>query len=548
MNRKVIVLVIILISFALVGLVGIQLYWIKNALAVKEANFDRGVNEAMTNVVYKLGKLEIAGRIRNKINSKSPNISLYGSIDSINNMFIKEMESMTNDFNIQKASYINYTSKKVVVQYDTIAGKSIKHIDSSIIAVKNRDTIKKVKSEILRPVSVPDYYMPTNHFDSISDKIDKFLKKSFLVSDVFDEMFNNKTSKTIEERISSVKLDSLIKAELDNKGIHTEYEFGIWSPIKDTLVIEKTGKYHKELTENKNCVSFNIYPTDLFRATEYLVIYFPKKETYLFTQTWLMLTIAAILILCIILSFVYTIRTILKQKKLSEMKNDFINNMTHEFKTPISTISLACQVLTDDDMLKSEALYKNYLYVISDENKRLGVMAEKILQTAVLEKGQVKLKKEPMDIHYIINEVIKNLNLQVVARGGEIIKVFNATTSIINADRLHITNVIYNLVDNANKYTQEVPRITIATESNDAGIYVSVEDNGIGISHANLKKIFDKLYRVPTGNVHNIKGFGLGLSYVKTIVEMHHGTVDVVSELKKGSKFTVYLPFGESNE
>ena len=180
MNRKVIVLVIILISFALVGLVGIQLYWIKNALAVKEANFDRGVNEAMTNVVYKLGKLEIAGRIRNKINSKSPNISLYGSIDSINNMFIKEMESMTNDFNIQKASYINYTSKKVVVQYDTIAGKSIKHIDSSIIAVKNRDTIKKVKSEILRPVSVPDYYMPTNHFDSISDKIDKFLKSPFL--------------------------------------------------------------------------------------------------------------------------------------------------------------------------------------------------------------------------------------------------------------------------------------------------------------------------------------------------------------------------------
>jgi len=545
MNKKVIVLVIILISFALVGLVGIQLYWIKNALAVKEANFDRSVNEAMTSVVYKLGKIEVASRIKNKINSNSPNTTLYNSIDSINNMFIKEMESMANDFNIQKASYISYTSKKVVVEYnETIPGKGIRRVDSSIVAINNKDTIRKAKSEV-RPVSVPEYYMPSNHFDSISDKIDKFLKKSFLVSDVFEEMYNYRANKTIEERISSLELDSLIKEELGSKGIHTECEFGIYSPVKNNLVIEKTGLYHKQLMENS--VSFNIFPTDLFRAPEYLLVFFPKKETYLFTQTWLMLFIAAVLIILIILAFVYTISTILKQKKLSEMKNDFINNMTHEFKTPISTISLACQALTDDEMSKSEVLYKNYLHVISDENKRLGVMAEKILQTAVLEKGQVKLRIEPMDIHFIINEVYKNINLQIVARGGELITEYNATSSIINADKLHITNVIYNLVDNANKYSEEIPRIVIATESNDSGVYISVEDNGIGISHANLKKIFDKLYRVPTGNIHNVKGFGLGLSYVKTIVEMHHGTVDVVSELKKGSKFTLYLPFGESS-
>jgi two-component system phosphate regulon sensor histidine kinase PhoR len=260
-----------------------------------------------------------------------------------------------------------------------------------------------------------------------------------------------------------------------------------------------------------------------------------------------MLFIAAILILFIILSFIYTILTIIKQKRLSEMKNDFINNMTHEFKTPVSTISLACQALTDDDIVKSEILYKNYLNVISDENKRLGVMAEKILQTAVLEKGQINLRKEPLDIHFIINEVIKNINLQVESKGGKIITELRATSSIINADKVHITNVIYNLVDNANKYTPENPLIILATESNDSGVYFSVEDNGIGISHANLKKIFEKLYRVPSGNIHNVKGFGLGLSYVKTIVEMHNGSVDVVSELKKGSKFTIYLPFGESN-
>ena len=545
MNKKIIILVIILISFALVGLVGIQLYWIRNALAVKEANFDRSVNEALTGVIYKLEKLDVANRIKNKITAGATSSSLYSTIDSINNMFVKEMESMTNDFNIQKASYVNYTSKKVTIEYtDSGTGNVIKRVDSSGVMVNNKDTLKKSKSEV-RPVSVPEYYLPTNHFDSISDKIDKFLKKSFLVSDVFEEMYNFKTNKSIEDRISSVKLDSLIKAELENKGIRTEFEYGIYSPVKNDVVVEKTGKYHKELMEKS--VAFNLFPSDLFRAPEYLLIYFPKKETYLFTQTWLMLFIAALLIIFIIIAFVYTIRTIIKQKKLSEMKNDFINNMTHEFKTPISTISLACQALTDDDITKSENLYKNYLYVINDENKRLGVMAEKILQTAVLEKGHVKLKIEPMDIHFVINEVIKNISLQVETKGGSISTEFNAFSSIINADKVHVTNLIYNLLDNANKYTPEKPKIIIATESNYSGIYVSVQDNGIGISHANLKKVFDKLYRVPTGNIHNVKGFGLGLSYVKAIVEMHNGTVDVTSEVKKGSKFTIYLPFGESN-
>ncbi|NTW34254.1 MAG: HAMP domain-containing histidine kinase [Bacteroidetes bacterium] len=547
MNKTTITLVIILITCALIGLVGIQLYWIKKALAVKEANFDKSVNEAMTNVVYKLEKLDVATNIRNKIITGRTNNTLSSTIDSINGMFVKEMESMANDFNIQKASYISYTSKKVTYEFaDTTSGKGIKHFDSSVVVVLNNDTLKKkvFKSEV-RPISVPEYYFPTNHFDSISDKIDKFLKKSFLISDVFEEMFNHKYNKSLEDRIDTAKLDSLIKAELTEKGVYTEYEFGIFSPGKNNLVFEKTGKYHDNLIENS--VAFNLFPSDLYRTPEYLLIYFPKKETYLFTQTWVMLFIAAILILLIILSFVYTIRTIIKQKKLSEMKNDFINNMTHEFKTPISTISLACQALTDDDISKSEMLYKNYLNVISDENNRLGVMAEKILQTAILEKGQVKLRKEPIDIHSVINDVIKNIKLQIHSKGGEIVTKLSAPIGIINADKVHITNVIYNLVDNANKYTPENLKIIISTEGSSSGIYISVKDNGPGISHANLSKIFEKLYRVPTGNLHNIKGFGLGLSYVKTIIEMHEGNIDVESELKKGSKFTIYLPFGESN-
>ncbi|HPS46425.1 MAG TPA: hypothetical protein PKZ21_04570, partial [Bacteroidales bacterium] len=223
MNKKIILLVVILISIALIGLVGIQLYWIKNALAVKEAHFDRSVNEALTNVIYKLEKLEVANRIQKRINVRNPSNTLFNSIDSINNMFMKEMESMLNNFNVQRSSYINYTSKKITVEYtETIPGSFIKQIDSSIITInENRDTIRKTKSEV-QPVSIPEYYYPTNHIDSISDKIDKFIKKSFLVSDVFEEMFNNKYCLPIEERIEPNKLDSLIRSELLNKGINTD--------------------------------------------------------------------------------------------------------------------------------------------------------------------------------------------------------------------------------------------------------------------------------------------------------------------------------------
>jgi len=255
------------------------------------------------------------------------------------------------------------------------------------------------------------------------------------------------------------------------------------------------------------------------------------------------LAISVILILSVIALFTYIIFTILKQKKLSEMKNDFINNMTHEFKTPISTVSLACEALTDKDIMRSQELVENYIHIISEENSRLGSMAEKILQTAILEKGNIKLKSDLIDVHQVIHEVVKNIALQVESRGGKVNTLLDAQSTVIKADRVHLTNVIFNLLDNANKYTTLSPEITVKTLNSDGGIEISVTDNGIGINKANQKKIFDKLFRVYTGNVHNVKGFGLGLSYVKFIVERHGGRVNVVSSPGKGSTFTVFLPY-----
>jgi two-component system phosphate regulon sensor histidine kinase PhoR len=298
----------------------------------------------------------------------------------------------------------------------------------------------------------------------------------------------------------------------------------------------------------KKGFAFRLFASDIFTSPEYLIIYFPDEQIFLLTELWGMLLISIILIIVIMYSFVYTIMTIFRQKRLSEMKNDFINNMTHEFKTPISTISLACEALSDSDIIKDKILFSNYLNIIYGENKRLEGMSDKILQTAVIEKGQLKMKKEPIDLHVIIADVIKNIRIQVEIKDGVIIKNLKAVHPVIEGDKVHLTNLVYNLLDNANKYTPRRPDIRVSTENTSNGIILIIEDNGIGISKTDQKKIFDKLYRVPTGNIHEVRGFGLGLSYVKAIVAEHKGKISIDSEVNKGSIFRIFLPFTDLKE
>jgi two-component system, OmpR family, phosphate regulon sensor histidine kinase PhoR len=230
------------------------------------------------------------------------------------------------------------------------------------------------------------------------------------------------------------------------------------------------------------------------------------------------------------------------------MTTDFISNMTHEFKTPVSTISLACEALSDKDIVKTESMYRTYISVISEENKRLGGLAEKILRTALLEKGQVKLKRESVNIHALIQAVAKKFFLQIEQKGGQIKTDFQAKQICVYADKDHLTNVISNLLDNAIKYTFTTPMIIVKTEDREKAISICVMDNGIGISKSNQKKIFENFYRVSSGNVHDVKGFGLGLTYVKSIIEKHGGSIIVESELNKGSKFTIVLPVEDTTK
>jgi len=536
MKKQYITIVSIIITIALIGMVGIQLYWIKNAIKVKEANFDRSVNEAVSNVIYKLEKIDLARQIQtfNKQSEK-----FFYIIDSINNSIYKDFKKTISKNKHKQNNFNIYSSTSV--QYGYTLREDISNVrsyDSDYVKISAPNKIYKGISATNKQysLSVKPPKIEYEH-NELSGEFEKFFNRTDIVSEIFENLFNVQHQQSIEKRIDLKVLDSLIQLELLNKGITTSYEFGIYNPSNTSLLVEKTGKYHNELM-NKS-MKFFLYPNDLFTNPHFLLIYFPNQKKFLLTQMWVMLSISAALMMIIIFLFFFTIITIIKQKKLSEMKNDFINNMTHEFKTPISTISLACEALNDNDIIKTKELSENYINIIRDENNRLGLLSERILQTALLEKGQLKLKLEQINLTDIIINVINNIKLQIENKGGQIITAFENRNVFIYGDKVHITNVFYNLIDNAGKYSTEKPVIKVKTSQNHSTVSVVIEDNGIGISKANQKRIFEPLFRVHTGNVHNVKGYGLGLAYVKMIVEKHHGKVSVESEMKKGSKFSI---------
>jgi two-component system, OmpR family, phosphate regulon sensor histidine kinase PhoR len=506
-----------MVSIAIVVLIGIQTYWIKSAVELRETNFQRSVSEAVADLMSRIEKEEVNRQIRKNMEYNS----LLRSIDSLD--YLIYLETGSTDHLNQNTGKFNYQRKQ---EWDQVVEDNkwsmVKKSDSVIMDFPGIDSTLDTAS------GLTGYALQLNR------------KKAFLLNQVFDEMFNNPFTPYIENWLTVGKLDTMLTTSLTNKGIDADFEFGVYSKSRNLMVIEKDTEYRDALI--KNGMFYKLFPANNYASPDFLVLYFPNQTRYLLVQMGGMLTISGLLMLVIIFAFMTVIIAIFRQKKLSEMKNDFINNMTHEFKTPISTVSLACEVLNDKSVPKTEEFVHSYIDIISEENKRLGVMAEKILQTAILEKGELNLRKEKINIHDIIEDVAHKIAIQVEIRDGSINAVLDAGDPEIIADKVHITNVINNLLDNANKYTPRKPLINIVTQNSNNGVLISIVDNGIGISKANQKKIFDKLYRVPTGDVHDVKGFGLGLSYVKFIVEKHEGKVSVESDPGKGSTFKIWLP------
>jgi len=402
-------------------------------------------------------------------------------------------------------------------------------------------TTKKQKE----PTTFNDFYANLDTVESIKtsfkENFDKVEKKAEVMQDVFNALVTGE--RKIDKRINGRMLDSLLKKEIHNQGIDIPFEYGVHSKDNNGILFASLPGSPDRLLASPFKVS--LFPNDLNCEGNYLMVNFPGQKQYIFQKLSVVFLSSAVLIMVIISCFYAAISTILKQKKLSEIKNDFISNMTHEFKTPIATISLACEVLQEAAVTDDPVKRTRYLNVIHDENKRLGLQVEKVLQSAMLDKGNLRLKLSPVDIHEIIDQALQNIGVQIEQREGKIQLELDAEKTVVEADEMHLTNIVHNLLDNANKYSPEEPHISIRTRSAREGVYLTVTDKGIGMTKDAVQRIFERFYRVPTGNVHNVKGFGLGLSYVKTILEMHQGHIRVESQPNKGSSFEIYLPYAQ---
>jgi len=342
----------------------------------------------------------------------------------------------------------------------------------------------------------------------------------------------------INDTVNPYLLETLLRNEFKQRNIKIDFEYVIYDCFTDSIVFGDYVSLEKGEKANLQSKSYNM---KWDKDGHYFGIFFPSKNTYILSEMGIW-AFSSSIILLIILYFGYTINVILKQKKLSEIKNDFINNITHEFKTPISTISLSAEVLLNPNIINEPERLKNYANIIKEENNRLKNQVDKVLQLATLDKSKLKMENENIDLHELITGSIKSFGLIVKEKDGEISCSLKAEKHLFFGDKIHITNTLHNLIDNAIKYSAERPVVLITTNFYNNHIEISVKDNGIGIPEDAQKHIFDKFYRTPTGNIHDIKGFGLGLNYVKTIVEAYDGTVKLISKENEGSTFVIKLP------
>lgn len=556
-------------TVALVGLIGIQVYWINNAVKLRQQKFHSSVNEALGNVVYQYEKLKTAENLAVKMDLREKRKRLVLQMDSINrairrtqdSLMLLQQQKFQLDNGFAPNPHSTHTGHNVFFAPDdnwenVFASSGEAHfeiniyeeflVDSAGTLVK-RSRQKRFETPNYGPIRKP--VIPESE-DEVEWYVDSMKqaqtmnlqwleKRADMVNEIFEEIVSVDLY-TQADDIDTVALDSLLREQLKDKGIGADYAYGIFDPFMNAFYLDAGSEEVNGILASPHKV--NLTPGNVFSQPKFLSIFFPNQNKYLLRTMWLLLTISAMFILVIIFSFSFTVSTIIRQKKVSEIKNDFINNMTHELKTPISTISLACQALSDPDIKNTAGIVDNYINVIADENKRLAMVVENVLRTAVMDKGELKLKIVDIDVHEVVSQVLQNMKIQLERRGGQFITDLKATETLVQADKIHLTNVVFNLVDNALKYTENIPVIKVGTRDEKGGIVVFVEDNGIGISKENQKKIFDKLYRVPTGNIHNVKGFGLGLSYVKAIVDKHNGWITVRSELNRGSRFEIFIP------
>ena len=402
----------------------------------------------------------------------------------------------------------------------------------------------KVSSFEMRTIIMPQRPKKENKIPEASRSLQEVIRNRYihqreLMDEVIYKILYTASNLPLEQRINFRALDRDLQAELLHNGIEIPYHFTV--STSDGREVYRCADYETEGEEN--CYSQVLFGNDPPNKMGILKIHFPTMNSYIYSSVRFMIpALFFTVVLCI--AFIYTLYIIFRQKKVTELKNDFINNMTHEFKTPISTISLASQMLTDESVTKSPQMLQHITGIINDETKRLRFQVEKVLQISLFDQQKATMKMRELDVDELLTGVVNTFALKVEKNGGTIITNLEAQDATIYADEMHITNVVFNLMDNAVKYKRddEALRLTIHTWNEQGKFCLSIRDNGIGIKKENLKRVFDRFYRVHTGNLHNVKGFGLGLAYVKKVIHDHRGSIRAESEYGVGTKFIIVLP------
>ncbi|MBP3714021.1 MAG: HAMP domain-containing histidine kinase [Phocaeicola sp.] len=440
---------------------------------------------------------------------------------------------------------VEATERRRMAFMDSIVNDTLVHRRYAVTSSNGLGSITSFEVNINRRSNIPKAIISTGkNIPQTSKALQDILKERYvyqraMLDEVVYNILYNASDKPLRQRINFNQLDAFLKSELLNNGIDIAYHY---------TVTERDGSLVYRCPDYKDEGSKKVYTQEIFRndppAKIGLVnVHFPELNKYIFSSVKFMYP-SLIFTLVLLVTFIFTIYIIFRQKKLTEIKNDFINNMTHEFKTPISTISLAAQMLQDPSVGKSPAMFQHISGVINDETKRLRFQVEKVLQMSMFDRQKAVLKKKDMDANKMIEGVVNTFTLKVEKYNGTITTDLAAENPYVFVDEMHFTNVIFNLLDNAVKYRNPDRdlALTVRTWNESNKLFISIQDNGIGIKKENLKKIFDKFYRVHTGNLHDVKGFGLGLAYVHKIIRDHDGNIRAESEYGVGTKFIITIP------
>jgi len=510
------------------SLILVQTSSIIQALRIKEEQFDAAVTSSLSRVSERLEWEEVSAlaELANDISAQKGN----GIFPSNNPQSI--------------SGTLNKSNTKLSFRYSQQASGKVYREELTIDYDGTKEQ-PEVQNERGRPGDYPNAFDIFHESDGVASQ--QYEERQDLRARMFELQTQAviQSQLPIEYRIELSTLGRLIKSELKRQGINLDFRLAVKSfPAGKERFIYGDKNYNSNKQSEYKTL---LFPHDDDLKPNWLYIYFPKQDTFLMKETGLLVIPTFVLTAMLIGIFVFTILIILRQKKLSNIKNDFINNMTHELKTPISTISLASQMLRDNTVTNTPKTIEHISGIIFQESKRLTTQVEKVLQMAVFNEGKLKLKFKEVNINTLINSVVLNFELRVKSKNGELTTDLKADPAIIKADEVHLTNVLFNLLDNAVKYSKDEPKIIIATELKDHFLVVSVKDHGIGIQKEHVGQIFERFYRVPTGNVHDVKGFGLGLSYVKIITEAHRGQIKVESVPNKGTKFMIYFPINADN-